>query len=390
VLVGGSLVGSSRHAQEFDPMPDNHADALAEQRRRVEHVRGYLDVDDKRERITELESRAADPSLWDQPDEARRVTTELSRVTGDLARYDRISDALDDLDVLNELAQEMDDEASAAEVAAGLAKLARELDALEVATLLSGEYDHSDAIVSIKAGEGGVDAMDWAQMLQRMYERWAADRGYGVEVYDQSYGEEAGLKSATFEVRGPDAYGMLSTEHGVHRLVRISPFDANARRQTSFALVDVVPVLPEAETDVEVPDEDLRIDVYRSSGPGGQSVNTTDSAVRITHLPTGLVVSCQNEKSQHQNRAQALHVLKQKLAELERLKRADELDELRGGRQNVGFGSQIRSYVLHPYQMVKDLRTEHEVGNPDAVLDGNDLGEFMEAELRRRASATGA
>ncbi|MFW6010070.1 MAG: peptide chain release factor-like protein, partial [Actinomycetota bacterium] len=216
-----------------------------------------------------------------------------------------------------------------------------------------------------------------------MYLRWAEKRGFETEVYDQSYGEEAGLKSTTFEVRGQFAYGWLSAEHGVHRLVRISPFDSQARRQTSFALVDVVPVLPEVESDVEVPDEDIRVDVYRSSGPGGQSVNTTDSAVRITHLPTGIVVSCQNEKSQHQNKAVALRVLKVKLAELERQKRDEELEELRGGAQNVGFGSQIRSYVLHPYQMVKDLRSEYETGNVSQILDG-ELDELLESELRNR------
>jgi peptide chain release factor 2 len=262
------------------------------------------------------------------------------------------------------------------------------MDRLEVATLLSGEHDSSDAIVLIHAGEGGVDAMDWTEMLQRMYLRWAEDRGFDVEVIDQNFGEEAGLKSATLEIKGQDAYGLLKTEHGVHRLVRISPFDANKRRQTSFALVDVVPELPEVEDEIDVPDEDIRLDVYRSSGPGGQSVNTTDSAVRITHLPTGIVVSCQNEKSQHQNRAVAMRVLKAKLAERQRQEREEELDKLRGGKQNVGFGSQIRSYVQHPYQMVKDLRTEHETGNIQNVLDG-DLDPFIEAELRRIAAGGG-
>jgi peptide chain release factor 2 len=283
------------------------------------------------------------------------------------------------------LAQEEGDEAAAGDVRAGVERLQDDLDRLEVATLLSGEHDANDAIVSVHAGEGGVDAMDWAQMLQRMYLRWAADRGFDVEVLDEQFGEEAGLKSTTLEVHGQDAYGLLKTEHGVHRLVRISPFDANARRQTSFALVDVIPELPAVVDEIDVPDEDLRVDVYRSSGPGGQSVNTTDSAVRITHLPTGIVVSCQNEKSQHQNKAVALRVLKAKLAELERQRREEELDELRGGAQNVGFGSQIRSYVLHPYQLVKDLRSETETGNVGAVLDG-DLDELIEAELRRRAA----
>jgi peptide chain release factor 2 len=371
-------------------MADNHADALAEQRSRVEHIRGYLDIDAKRERLVELQDQAAAPDLWDDVEAARQVTQQLSRVESDLQRYDSLMERLDDLDVLNELAQEEDDPSSAAEVARGVDQLRADVDRLEVSTLLSGEYDGEDAIVSIKAGEGGVDAMDWAQMLQRMYLRWAEGRGYEVDVFDESYGEEAGLKSTAFEVRGSDAYGLLSTEHGVHRLLRNSPFDSQGRRQTSFALVDVVPVLPEADADVDVPDEDIRVDVYRSSGPGGQSVNTTDSAVRITHIPTGIVVSCQNEKSQHQNRAAAMRVLKVKLAELERQKRDEELAELRGDRQNVGFGSQIRSFFMYGNQIVKDHRTEHEHGNPATVLDGGQaLDEFIEAELRRRAAETG-
>ncbi|MBS3942142.1 MAG: peptide chain release factor 2 [Actinobacteria bacterium] len=364
-------------------MPGSHADEIVAARDRVEQLANDLDVVGKRQRLEELQALAGSPGLWDDPDRARGVTTELSSVEGVVQRYDSLVGRLDDLDVLDELAAEEDDAGSVAEVEAGLRAVAAELDRLEIATMLSGEHDQSDAIVSIHAGEGGVDAMDWAQMLQRMYLRWAEDRGFATDVYEQSYGDEAGLKSTTFEVKGPEAYGWLNAEHGVHRLVRISPFDSQARRQTSFALVDVVPVLPELDEEVDVPDEDLRVDVYRSSGPGGQSVNTTDSAVRITHLPTGLVASCQNEKSQHQNRAAALRVLKAKLADLERQKRAEELDELRGAVQNVGFGSQIRSYVLHPYQMVKDLRSEFETGNVSAVLDG-DLDELIEAELRRR------
>src|SRR6056297_2226235 len=364
-------------------MAAGNADALAELRRRLAQLGHDLDLDAKRNRLAELQELAGRPDLWNDPDRARSVTTELSRVETELARADRLTDRLDDLEVLDELATEEDDAASAAAVEAGMRDVRAELDRLKLATMLSGEHDHDDAIVSIHAGEGGVDAMDWAQMLQRMYLRWAENRGFDAEVFDRSYGEEAGLKSTTFEVRGPDAYGWLSTEHGVHRLVRISPFDSQARRQTSFALVDVVPVLPEVEDEVDIREEELRVDVYRSSGPGGQSVNTTDSAVRLTHLPTGTVASCQNEKSQHQNKAAALRVLKAKLAELERQKRAEELDELRGGVQNVGFGSQIRSYVLAPYQMAKDLRSEHETGNVADVLDG-DLDAFLEAELRRR------
>jgi peptide chain release factor 2 len=364
-------------------MATSHADDLSALRERLAALEEDLDLANRRVRLEELQAQAAEPGLWDDPDEARAVTTELSRIEGEVGRVERLSGRLDDLEVLDELAGEEDDAASAAEVAAGVDEIRAELDRLDVVTLLSGEHDRSDAIVSIHAGEGGVDAMDWAQMLQRMYLRWAERRGFDAEVYDQSYGDEAGLKSTTFEVRGPDAYGWLSAEHGVHRLVRISPFDAQSRRQTSFALVDVVPVMPELDDEIEVADEDIRVDVYRSSGPGGQSVNTTDSAVRITHLETGIVVSCQNEKSQHQNKAVALRVLKAKLAELERQRREEQLDALRGGVQNVGFGSQIRSYVLHPYQMVKDLRSEYETGNVQDVLDG-DLDDLLEAELRRR------
>ena len=364
-------------------MATSHDDDLAAQRQRVAQIAADLDLAAKRDRLEELRALAAEPGLWDDVERARDVTTQLSQVEGDVQRYDALLERLDDLEVLDQLATEEDDDASASEVAAGIVAVNAELDRLEVVTMLGGEHDHEDAIVSIHAGEGGVDAMDWAQILQRMYVRWAEKRGFQAEVFDQSYGDEAGLKSTTFEIRGEDAYGWLSAEHGVHRLVRISPFDSQARRQTSFALVDVVPVLPELDQEVEIPDEEIRVDVYRSSGPGGQSVNTTDSAVRITHLPTGIVVSCQNEKSQHQNKDVALRVLKAKLAEVERQKRAEQLDELRGGVQNVGFGSQIRSYVMHPYQMVKDLRSDYETGNVQAVLDG-DLDGLLEAELRRR------
>ena len=369
-------------------MAGSQAAQITSHRTRLEQLESDLDIVGHRHRYEELQQQAVEPGLWDDTERARAVTTDLSRVEHQLKRYDTLVERLDDLEVLHELAVEEDDEGSAGEVAAGLRWVEAELDRIEVATLLSGEHDASDAIMSIHAGEGGVDAMDWARMLQRMYRQWAASRGYDVVVYDESHGDEAGLKSTTFEVRGPDAYGFLSTEHGVHRLVRISPFDSQARRQTSFALVDVVPVLPDLDDEVVIPDEDIRVDVYRSSGPGGQSVNTTDSAVRITHDPTGIVVSCQNEKSQHQNKAVALRVLKVRLADLERQKRAEELDELRGGVQNVGFGSQIRSYVMHPYQMVKDLRSEFETGNVQGVLDG-DLDGLLEAELRRRVREAG-
>jgi peptide chain release factor 2 len=271
-----------------------------------------------------------------------------------------------------------------------VAGLAQELEKVELAALLSGEYDANDAIATINAGAGGTESQDWADMLLRMYLRWAESEGFKAEVDEIHYGEEAGIKSATFQVHGPSAYGLLSAERGVHRLVRISPFDSQKRRHTSFASLDVIPALDETEAEVVAVDErDLRIDVYRSSGPGGQSVNTTDSAVRITHLPTGIVVACQNERSQMQNRAVAMAILKARLAELQRREREEQMASIRGERKAVDFGSQIRSYVLAPYQMVKDHRTDEEVGDPQRVLDG-DLDRFIEAELRRRASAVGA
>jgi peptide chain release factor 2 len=367
-------------------MVDNQADKIALQRERVVAIESYLDIPGKRERLEELREQASAPGLWDDLEAAREVTTQLSRTERDVDRYDTLMAQIEDAKALNELAVEMDDADTGVEVLAAIKHVVLAVDKVEVSTLLSGEYDGGDAIVSIQAGEGGVDAMDFAQMLQRCYQRWAERQGYEVAVFEESWGEEAGLKSTSFEVRGPDAYGYLSSEHGVHRMLRNSPFDSQGRRQTSFAALDVVPVLPEAETDVDVPDEDVRVDVYRSSGPGGQSVNTTDSAVRLTHLPTGLVVSCQNEKSQHQNKAAAMRVLKVKLAELERVKRQDELDGLRGERKNVGFGSQIRSYFMYGNQIAKDHRSNHENGSPSVVLDGGEpLDAFIEAELRRRA-----
>jgi peptide chain release factor 2 len=276
------------------------------------------------------------------------------------------------------------------ELAAAVTALEQELDKVELAALLSGEYDSADAVATVNAGAGGTESQDWAEMILRMYLRWAERQGFDAEVDEIHYGDEAGIKSATFVVHGTNAYGLLSAERGVHRLVRISPFDAQKRRHTSFASLDVIPLLEEAdEEDIEIPADELRIDVYRSSGPGGQSVNTTDSAVRITHLPTGLVAACQNERSQLQNRAVAMRILKARLADLERRKREEKMESLRGERKAVDFGSQIRSYVLAPYQMVKDHRTDVEVGDPGRVLDG-DLELFIEAELRRRASGGGS
>jgi peptide chain release factor 2 len=311
---------------------------------------------------------------------------ELASVEDDVRVYDDFAQRMEDLSVLNELASEEQDEATAAEVAQGLTALERALDDLEIRVLLSGEHDMRDAVVGVHAGAGGTDSQDWAEMLLRMLLRWCERHGFKVDLHDRQEGEEAGIRSATFTVHGPRAYGLLTAERGVHRLVRISPYDAQNRRHTAFASVDVVPVLEDVDADVAVFEEDIRVDVYRSSGPGGQGVNTTDSAVRLTHLPSGIVVACQNERSQLQNKATALRLLKSKLAELERQKRQDELAALRGEQREVAWGSQIRSYVLHPYQMVKDHRTGIETGNTTAVLDG-DLDRFITAHLKRKARA---
>jgi peptide chain release factor 2 len=290
---------------------------------------------------------------------------------------------------MDELLTEESDADLERELAASVHALEAEVERLELASLLSGQYDASDAIATINAGAGGTESQDWAEMLLRMYTRWAEREGFDAEVDDLQHGDEAGIKSATFTVSGTNVYGLLSAERGVHRLVRISPFDAQKRRHTSFASLDVIPMLEASdEEDIEIPPDELRIDVYRSSGPGGQSVNTTDSAVRITHLPTGIVAACQNERSQLQNKAVAMRILKARLAELERQKRADEMTAIRGERKAVDFGSQIRSYVLAPYQMVKDHRTGYEVGDPQRVLAG-EIDGFVEAELRRRAADDG-
>ena len=360
--------------------PDRQADiaALDSTLTTVERV---LDVDGLRSRIETLEHEAADPNLWDDQARAQRVTSELSHTQGELRRVEGLRQRLDDLPVLYELADEENAADAKAEADVELKALHADIEAMEVRTLLSGEYDEREALLNIRSGAGGVDAADWAEMLMRMYIRWAEQHKYPVEVFDTSYAEEAGIKSATFAVHAPYAYGTLSVEQGTHRLVRISPFDNQNRRQTSFAEVEVLPVV-ETTDHIEIPEGDLRVDVYRSSGPGGQSVNTTDSAVRLTHIPTGIVVTCQNEKSQLQNKVAAMRVLQAKLLERKRLEERAELDALKGDGGS-SWGNQMRSYVLHPYQMVKDLRTEYEVGNPAAVLDG-DIDGFLEAGIRWR------
>ena len=347
-------------------------------------VERVLDVDGLRAKIEKLEHEAADPNLWNDQSHAQRVTSELSHAQGELRRVEGLRSRLDDLPVLYEMAAEEEGPGAAdalAEADAELKSLQTDIEAMEVRTLLSGEYDEREALVTIRSGAGGVDAADWAEMLMRMYIRWAEQHNYGVEVFDTSYAEEAGIKSATFAVHAPFAYGNLSVEQGTHRLVRISPFDNQNRRQTSFAEVEVLPVV-ETTDHIEIPETDIRVDVYRSSGPGGQSVNTTDSAVRLTHIPTGIVVTCQNEKSQLQNKVSAMRVLQAKLLERKRLEERAEMDALKGDGGS-SWGNQMRSYVLHPYQMVKDLRTEYEVGNPAAVLDG-DIDGFLEAGIRWR------
>jgi peptide chain release factor 2 len=357
------------------------AASLADLDQALSSIEAVLDPAGKRAEIAELEQQVSAPDLWDNPDNAQRVTSRLSALQTEIDRVQNLRSRLDDLAVLVELAHDEADAAELAEAETELASLRTAIDALEVRTLLAGEYDDRDALVTIRSEAGGIDAADFAAMLLRMYLRWAERHNYGTEVYDTSYAEEAGIKSATFQVHAPFAYGTLSVEQGTHRLVRISPFDNQGRRQTSFAGVEVLPVT-EAADHIDIPESDLRIDVFRSSGPGGQSVNTTDSAVRITHLPTGLVVSCQNEKSQLQNKAAALRVLQSRLLEKARQEREAQLNALKGDGGN-SWGSQMRSYVLHPYQMVKDLRTEFEVGNPQAVLDG-EIDGFLEAGIRWR------
>lgn len=341
-------------------------------------IEKVMDLDVLRERARELEAQAGDPSLWDDPAHAQQVTTELSNVQSRLKKVTSLRSRIDDLPVMYELAEEEGDPSMADDE---LADVAAQIDSLEVQTMLSGEYDEREAVVNIRSGAGGVDAADWAEMLMRMYVRWAEKAGHKVDVYDISYAEEAGIKSATFVVHGDYLYGQLSVEQGAHRLVRISPFDNQGRRQTSFAEVEVLPVVEHTDH-IDIPDSDIRVDVYRSSGPGGQSVNTTDSAVRITHIPTGIVVTCQNEKSQIQNKASALNVLQSKLLEKKRQEEKAEMDAL-GAGGNASWGNQMRSYVLHPYQMVKDLRTDYEVGDPQKVLDG-DIDGFLEAGIRWR------
>jgi peptide chain release factor 2 len=366
-------------------MAEHLSEQLKELNSTLASIESVLDVPGLHKQLDDLEQQASDPELWSDQSRAQSVTSKLSRVRADINRVEGLRSRLEDA----QAGVDLEDADLTAEVERDLPKLRREISGLEVRTLLSGEYDEREAIVQLSAGAGGVDAADWTEMLLRMYLRWAERHGYPTEVLDTSYAEEAGLKSATFKVGAPYAFGTLRSEHGVHRLVRISPFDNQARRQTSFGGVEVTPVV-DVSDHVEIDEKEIRIDIFRSSGPGGQGVNTTDSAVRITHLPTNIVVSCQNERSQLQNKAAAMLVLQGKLLERRRQDEAAEKNRITGGPQDVSFGSQIRNYVLHPYQLVKDLRTEVETGNTGAVLDG-EIDDFIDGEIRwRRAFETPA
>ena len=356
--------------------------------KRLDEAEVYLSIAELRERRPELEDAVAKPDLWDDPDSARAVTGELAAVVDDLEMFDRLTEKVSEAATLYELGTEAGDDSVEAEISELLASVADSFDSLELRSLLSGEYDERDVVCTLQSGEGGTDAQDWAEMLLRMYLKWAERRGFSVTVESAHEGSEAGLTSAEVTISGRYAYGWMRSENGVHRLVRISPFNKEGKRQTAFASISVVPLFDELNDDIEVDESDLRIDTYRSSGAGGQHVNVTDSAVRITHLPTGTVTSCQNERSQHQNKDRAMQMLKAKLLDLERQKRDAEIAEIAGEVQNVGFGSQIRSYVLQPYEMVKDLRSEHETGDVAGVLSGG-VQPFMEAYLQWIRSGRG-
>lgn len=355
---------------------DNLINQLAKMRDELAQMMAQLDIEAKAEEVKTLENEAAQPNFWDDSQAAQAKMKRMSRLKSQVEKWQkvfgRVSDAL-------ELA-ELGDSDLEKELTTETEALVKIFDEMTLQAMLSGDYDAEDAILSIHAGAGGTEAQDWAQMLERMFLRWIEQRGFKADIIDKTYGEEAGIKSVTITVKGDFAYGYLQSEQGVHRLVRISPYDSNARRHTSFAKVELYPDIAD-NIEIEIAQSEIRVDVYRASGPGGQSVNTTDSAVRITHIPTGVTVQSQNQKSQLQNKEQAMKVLKTRLFELERQKQQDEISALKGENVDAGWGNQIRSYVLHPYQMVKDLRTKYETGNTSGILDG-DLDAFMESYLR--------
>jgi peptide chain release factor 2 len=362
-------------------MKDFTAD-LADLRHRLDEAEGYLVIAELRARLPQLETELGRPDLWDDAEVARKIQTEYAAVKGDIDVFEDLTGQLEDTATLYELAVEEGDDSLEVELQAATDKIAGRLGELELRSLFTEPYDHFDAVCEIHSGAGGTDAQDWAEMLLAMYRRWADSQGLELELEAASEGQEAGIMSAEFIVRGRFAFGKLKAERGVHRLVRISPFDNNARRQTAFAGLSVVPLI-EDDGEVEIEEKDLRVDTYRASGAGGQHINKTDSAIRITHLPTGIVVSCQNERSQHQNRDRAMQMLRAKLADRQRQEQEEKLAKLAGEQKKVEWGSQIRSYVLQPYQMVKDERTGHQTSNVDAVLNGA-VEEFIEAWLHWR------
>jgi peptide chain release factor 2 len=367
----------------------DHSDSLRELRRRLGEAAEYLRVAELRDQLPQLETEASAPELWDDAERARAVTGELARMNDDLATFDRLEGMVSDAETMFELGREEHDDAMLTEAGDTIDAAEKEFSRLELRSLFTGEWDDHDALCEIHAGEGGTDSADWAEMLLRMYRRWAERKGFDFEVESITEGTEAGISSATFLVRGTNAYGLLRGEKGTHRLVRISPFNAQGKRQTAFASLSAVPFMGEGEVDIEIDDKDLRIDVYRSSGAGGQHVNKTDSAVRLTHLPTGVVVSCQNQRSQMQNKAKAMEILRARLADLERQRRDAERDALKGPAETAGFGSRIRSYVLHPHQQVKDERSGIEIGDVQGVLNGG-LDPLSEGFLRwEQSTVTG-
>jgi len=356
-------------------MIENRTQDIEALRTRVSSMAEYLHIDAKRAEVAKLDAIAAEPGFWDDQATAQSTMAQAAGLRDEIETYEAVVSALDDAEVANELALSDDDQELADEVSSALKDLVKQVDGLEVSSWFTEEFDAGDAILTITPGQGGLEAQDWAEMLLRMYTKYAERKKWKLDLHDAPAGVELGIDRAVFTVHGRNAYGMLLSEMGVHRLVRISPTDEKKRRQTTFAGVEVLPVLPD-NVDLEIRDEDIRVDVYRSSGPGGQSVNTTDSAVRLTHIPTGLVVTCQNEKSQLKNKEAAMKILRSRIYEIEQEKREAELDELRGPKRVISFGSQIRNYVLYPYQLVKDVRTGLETGNVDAVLDG-DIDEFV-------------
>jgi peptide chain release factor 2 len=369
-------------------MVEDRSTDIAASAERLVRIGEYLHLDAKRTEADALEAKAGEPGFWDDQANAQAVSRKAAELRDEIATYESIVGSLEDAEAGNELAVAEDDEDTGKEVARGLKDVCKRLDDLELSSWFTGEFDHGDALVTITPGQGGLEAQDWAEMLLRMYTKYAESRKWKIDLNDVPQGVELGIDRAVFTVHGKNVYGMLQSESGVHRLVRISPTDEKKRRQTTFAGVEVLPLLPD-DIDVEIRDDDIRVDVYRSSGPGGQSVNTTDSAVRITHLPTGLVVTCQNEKSQLKNKETAMKILRSRLYEIRKAERDAEIEAMKGEKLEISFGSQIRNYVLYPYQLVKDVRTGVETGDVNAVL-GGDIDRFVVAYHRWRVGGQGA